>query len=77
MDVIKTQAPRKECVTEIIFLISQPNTCCGYSKEPSQRDGSFEHPKYMFKLMDKKIIAILRKKLLNWPNETTYKRQEN
>ena len=28
----------------------------------------FEHPKHMFKLMDKKIIAILRRIfLLNWP----------
>ena len=26
-----------------LFLIQ--NICCGYSKEPSQRDGSFEHPK--------------------------------
>ena len=28
----------------------------------------FEHPKHMFKLVDQKIIAILRKfLLLNWP----------
>ena len=32
------------------------------------RDGSFEHPKSMFNLMDKKIITILHlKSLLNWP----------
>ena len=31
-----------------------------YSKEPSRRDGSFEHNKHMFKLMDKKIMAIVR-----------------
>ena len=31
----------------------------GYSKESSQWDGSFEHPKLMFKLMGKKIITIL------------------
>ena len=38
-----------------IFLISQPKhmICCGYSKEQSQGDGSFEHPKHMFKLMGK------------------------
>ena len=35
-----------------IFL--NQNICYGYSKEPSQRDGSFEHKKHMFKLMDKK-----------------------
>ena len=29
-----------------LFLIQ--NICCGYSKELSQRDGSFEHPKHMF-----------------------------
>ena len=40
---------------------------CGYSKDPSRRDGSFEHPKHMFQLMDKKLIAILRYLcLLNW-----------
>ena len=40
---------------------------CGYSKEPSRWQGSFEHPKHMFKLMDMKIIAILRKLFfLNW-----------
>ena len=31
----------------------------GYSKEPSQYDGSFEHPKCMFKSMGRKINAIL------------------
>ena len=36
-----------------LFLIQ--NICCGYSKEPSQLDGSFEHPKHMFKLLGKKI----------------------
>ena len=29
-------------------------------KEPSQRDGSFEHPIQLFKLLAKKIITILR-----------------
>ena len=28
------------------------NMCYGHSKEPSHGDGSFEHPKHMFKLMD-------------------------
>ena len=36
-----------------------------------KRDGSFEHPKYMFKLIGKKVIAILRLKkfalLALWP----------
>ena len=42
--------------------------CSGYSKDPqSQWDGSFEHPKQMFKVMDKKIFSILRlKNLLTW-----------
>ena len=35
-----------------VFLIQ--NICCGNSKEPSQKDGSFVHTKNMFKLMDKK-----------------------
>ena len=33
----------------------------------------FEHSKHMVKLMDKKIIAILRKVVfLNWPYESTF-----
>ena len=38
------------------FLIQ--NICCGNSKEPPQRDGSFEHPKHMLKLMGKKICTF-------------------
>ena len=45
------------------FLFLYQNICCGYSKEPSQCDGSFEHPKHMLKLMGKKIFAILRSKI--------------
>ena len=44
----------------IFSLFLNQNVCCGYSKEPSQWDGSFEHQKHMFKLMGKKIITILR-----------------
>ena len=36
------------------------NICCGYSKEPFQWDGSFEHPKHMLKTRGKKIFTILR-----------------
>ena len=35
-------------------LFLKQNICCEYSKEPSQRDGSFEHPKRMLKLMSGK-----------------------
>ena len=48
-------------ITEkIIFLFLNLNICCGCSKEPSQRDGSFEHPKHKLKLMGKKVFIILR-----------------
>ena len=40
------------------FLFLNQNICCGYSKEPSQWDGSFENPKQMLKLMDMKIFTI-------------------
>ena len=43
---------------KIEFIISQPNICCGYSKEPAQYDGSLEHPKHMLKLMDNKNIQF-------------------
>ena len=42
-----------------IFLFINQNICCEYSKEPSQWDGSFEHPKHMLKIMGKKILTIL------------------
>ena len=46
--------------TGILFLLYvNQNICCGYSKEPSQWEGSFEHTKHMFKLMCKEINAIL------------------
>ena len=34
--------------------------CCSVGSLQSHRDGSFVHPKHMFKLMDKKIIANVR-----------------
>ena len=40
------------------FLSPQKNISCGYSKETSQRDCSFKHPKQMLKLMDKKLFTI-------------------
>ena len=49
-------------IDENYFFLNQ-NICCGCSKEPSHRYGSFEHLKHMFKLMDKKIFAILRSKM--------------
>ena len=44
-----------ECVLQIIFFIffSTKTLCCGHS---------FEHPKQMLKLMDKKMFTILRSK---------------
>ena len=44
---------------KLFFLFLNQNMCCGYSKEPSQWDGSFEHRKHMTKLMGKEINAIL------------------
>ena len=46
------------CNRKIIFLFLNQNICCGYSKEPSQWDGSFEHPKHMLKIMGKKIFTL-------------------
>ena len=50
----------KVCTRKIIFVYFNQNICCGYSKEPSHWDGSFEHPKHMLKIMGKKILTILR-----------------
>ena len=43
---------------KLFFLFVNQNICCGYSKYPSQWDGSFENPKHLFKLMGKEINAI-------------------
>ena len=59
---------------KLFFLFLNQSICCGYSIELSQWDGSFEHPKRMFKLMGNEIIAILRwKTFFNW----TYADGEN
>ena len=42
----------------LIFLFLNQNIYCGYSKELSQWDGSFEQPKQILKLMGKKIFTI-------------------
>ena len=57
-----SQAFSSGCVTEKKFLFLNQNICCGCSKEPSQWDGSFEHPKHMLKIMGKKIFTILHEK---------------
>ena len=46
-------------IWQSLFLCLNQKICCGYSKEPSLRDGSLDHPKHIFKLMGKKIIANL------------------
>ena len=37
----------------ILHIFLNQKVCCGYSKELSQRDGSFEHQKHMFTLTDR------------------------
>ena len=58
-NIIFANGKRKEFSRYFLFLYQ--NICCGYSKEPSQWDCSFEHQKHMLQLMGKKIIKILRK----------------
>ena len=48
----------RECSQKWVFLFLNQNICCWYSKEPSRWDGSFEHPKQMFRLIDKKIFTF-------------------
>ena len=57
---------------KIIFLFLNQKICCGYSKVPSQWDGSFEHPKHMLKLMGKKIFTTLHSKNLFKPELQGY-----
>ena len=46
-----------------IVNISLPITfhiCFGCSKEPSQRDGSFEYPQHIFRLRNKTNIFLVK-----------------
>ena len=36
---------------KIFFLFLNQNICCGCSKEPSQWDDSFEHPKHLLEII--------------------------
>ena len=49
----------KSVYWKIIFVFLTQNICFEYSKEPSQWDGSFEHPKHMFKSLGKEINATI------------------
>ena len=49
----------------IIFLPISLNICFGLSKEPSYRDGSFEHPQDVFWLRNKKNNFLVH--TLIWP----------
>ena len=57
------------CNEKLFSYFSSKTYVVGTQKNRlTAQDGSFEHPKHMFKLIDKKIIASLRRKcLLNWP----------
>ena len=54
----------KLSVQQFFFLFLNQNICCGYSKEPSQWEGSFEHQKHLFEMMGKKLCLILRSNIL-------------
>ena len=57
-DSINTGSQKRVCYW-VIFLISQPKHVVGTQKN-CLIEISFEHPSHMFKLIDKKIITILR-----------------
>ena len=42
-------------IWKLYFLFLKQYICCGYSKEPSLLECSFEHQKHMFNLMGKKL----------------------
>ena len=50
---------------KLFFFFLNQYIFCGYSKESSRWDGTFEHPKHMFKLLRKLF-------LLNWTYVTSF-----
>ena len=55
---VKILAPTGAEIKIMIFLFFDQSICCGNSKEPSQCDGSLDHPKQMVKLMDNLRLKI-------------------
>ena len=49
------------CNGNVLFLFLNKNLCCGYAKEPIQRDGSFKNLKHVFKLFGR--FTLKRKSL--------------
>ena len=49
---------------KLIFFFSTKTYVVGTQKEPSQWDGSFEHPQNLLKIRGKKTFTIVRWKLL-------------
>ena len=43
-------------IYKFIFLFLNQDICCKYSKEPSHWDGSVEHIKHMFRLIEMKVF---------------------
>ena len=68
MSIVAEYAALRVRNENLISLFLNQNICCGYSKEPSQWDGSFQHPKHMLKLMGKKIFTILRQNFFIYLN---------
>ena len=54
-----SQAFSWECAPKNWYSYFSTKTFCGYSKESSEWDGSFEHPKHMAKLMGKKTFDYI------------------
>ena len=54
----------KECVIKKYFTYLSTKTYIVGTQKNRLSNCSFEHPKQMFKLMDKKIFSILRSKIL-------------
>ena len=44
-----------------LIMFPNENLCCGHSKEPSHRDGSFEYLQHMIWLSLEKLIHLFRR----------------
>ena len=70
--VVKQLYPIRVHNENLIFLFLNQNICCGYSKEPSQWDGSFEHPKTYVKTDGSENIYIFMLKIFVYLNLWSY-----
>ena len=63
LDIVYPHFRHKSNIVKLFSLFLIQNICSGYSKEPSQWDGSFEHPKHILNWWVRNNLQIYANKI--------------